>query len=46
MDRVIGDNDLLAACRIQGKAAAYAALAGLAVGCVWFLCVAWRAGVL
>jgi hypothetical protein len=46
MNRFYPDNDLLAACRMQGKAGLYAAAAGVAVGCVWFLCVAYRAGVL
>ncbi len=48
--RVPSDNDLLAACdKLHGgiiRACAMSGLCGLGVGCVWFLCVAIRAGVL
>ncbi|RQT74786.1 hypothetical protein [Burkholderia cepacia] len=44
------DNELLAACgEIHGyivKGSLWAVGSGLAVACVWFLCVAFRAGVL
>lgn len=44
------DNELLAACgEIHGyivKGSLWALGSGLAVACVWFLCVAFRAGVL
>jgi len=44
------DNSLLASChRIHGYAAnasLWVAGSGIGVGCVWFLCVAFRAGVL
>ncbi|MBU9439926.1 hypothetical protein KTE91_33160 [Burkholderia multivorans] len=48
--RVTNDNALLASCdRVHGyvaKGSAVAILYGIAIGCVWFLCVAYRAGVL
>jgi len=47
MNRAACDNALLASCdRAYGRLALLSALTGVAVGCVWFLCVAWRAGVL
>jgi hypothetical protein len=50
MNRAACDNDLLASCdELRGrvlKACGIVAAYGVAVGCVWFLCVAWRAGVL
>ncbi|WP_249180442.1 hypothetical protein [Burkholderia vietnamiensis] len=50
VSRVPNDNDLLAACgEIHGyiiKGSLWALGCGLAVACVWFLCVAIRAGVL
>ncbi|KGC45959.1 hypothetical protein DP49_2317 [Burkholderia pseudomallei] len=50
MNRVAFDNDLLAACvrpngrlaRAVGMILAY----GITIGCVWFLCAAFRAGAL
>ncbi|PRH11001.1 hypothetical protein C6T61_07485 [Burkholderia multivorans] len=48
--RAANDNALLASCdRVHGyvaKGSAVAILYGIAIGCVWFLCVAYRAGVL
>lgn len=48
--RVPSDNALLASCdQMHGyvaKGSAVAAACGVAIGCVWFLCVAYRAGVL
>ncbi|RQR16146.1 hypothetical protein DF026_09920 [Burkholderia stagnalis] len=50
VSRAPNDNDLLAACGelhgyiIKGSLCAFGS--GLAVACVWFLCVAFRAGVL
>ncbi|KKL34015.1 hypothetical protein WR30_26135 [Burkholderia contaminans FFH2055] len=48
--RVPSDNALLASCdQMHGyvaKGSAVATACGLAIGCVWFLCVAYRAGVL
>jgi len=46
MNRSAHDNDLLAACQMQRKAGTYAVVVMVAIGCVWFLCVAYRAGVL
>lgn len=50
VSRAQNDNALLASCdRVHGyvaKGSAVAILYGLAIGCVWFLCVAYRAGVL
>lgn len=48
--RVPSDNALLAVCdQMHGyvaKGSTVAAACGIAIGCVWFLCVAYRAGVL
>ncbi|WP_081074383.1 hypothetical protein [Burkholderia pseudomultivorans] len=48
--RVTNDNALLASCdRVHGyvaKGSAVAILYGIAIGCVWFLCVASRTGVI
>ncbi len=48
--RAPSDNSLLASCdELYGyvaKGSAVATACGVAVGCVWFLCVAYRAGVL
>lgn len=48
--RVTNDNALLASCdRVHSyvaKGSAVAILYGIAIGCVWFLCLAYRAGVL
>ncbi|MEW9586271.1 hypothetical protein [Paraburkholderia sp. DGU8] len=50
MNRTACDNDLLAACyHVHGgliKAFGMMLVCGAAVGCVWFLCVAYRAGAL
>ncbi|WP_018435319.1 hypothetical protein [Paraburkholderia atlantica] len=50
MNRVHYDNSLLAACdNVHGKLAkAFGMMLayGAAIGCVWYLCVAYRAGVL
>jgi hypothetical protein len=47
MHRALNDNDLLHACdRTYGKAILVSGLSGLGIGCFWFLCVAFRAGVL
>lgn len=50
MNRVACDNALLASCdRLHGRAVraiGVMLMCGVAIGCVWFLCVAWRAGVL
>lgn len=50
MNRAAYDNDLLATCyQVHGRIASMCAkafLLGAGVGCVWYLCVAWRAGVL
>ncbi|SDI64706.1 hypothetical protein SAMN04487926_12127 [Paraburkholderia steynii] len=47
MNRAAADNDLLAACeRAHGRVALYSLATGVAIGCVWFLGVAYRAGVL
>ncbi|HDR9036084.1 TPA: hypothetical protein QDB07_003592 [Burkholderia vietnamiensis] len=50
VSRVPNDNDLLAACgELHGyfiKGSLWAVGSGVAVACVWFLCVAFRAGVL
>lgn len=47
MNRAPHDNALLASCdRTYGRLALLSALTGIGIGCVWFLCVAWRAGVL
>lgn len=48
--RAPSDNALLASCdELHGyvvKGIAVAIACGVAIGCVWFLCVAYRAGVL
>jgi hypothetical protein len=44
MVRAANDNELLAASRVQRAAGAYAAVVMVAIGCVWYLCVAYRAG--
>lgn len=47
MNRAAADNALLAACdRTYGRVALYSLALGVAIGCVWFLGVAYRAGVL
>lgn len=53
MARVTHDNELLANCvsmydRIiqAGKMALIGGLTGVGIGCAWYLCVAFRAGVL
>jgi hypothetical protein len=44
MVRAANDNELLDACRMQRYAGAYAVAVMIAIGCAWFLCVAYRAG--
>lgn len=48
--RAASDNALLASCDPMhgyiAKGSAVATACGVAIGCVWFLCVAYRAGVL
>jgi hypothetical protein len=50
MNRAAYDNDLLAACHHVHdgliKALGMMLVCGAAVGCAWFLCVAYRAGAL
>jgi hypothetical protein len=50
VNRVYSDNDLLAAChQLHGrvlKACGMAFAYGVAIGCVWVICAAYRAGVL
>jgi hypothetical protein len=50
MNRAACDNDLLASCdELHGrllKALCMVAAYGGAIGCVWFLCVSFRSGVL
>jgi len=46
MERAAHDNELLAACKLQRGFGLYCLATGFAIGCVWYLCVCFRAGVL
>jgi len=50
LNRATYDNALLASCALPHSRPAHAIAVmlayGAAIGCVWFLCAAWRAGVL
>lgn len=46
MNRAPHDNALLASCDRLYSRVVVAFGTGVGIGCVWFLCVAWRAGVL